>query len=129
MSETLFLESNNVDIINLDLFAPKLKPLILASLVYFDECSLFSNILEVDVEHLDKFNLVESNLRDLGFISPIKVFKGNGSGYFLRSCSKVLLDPVSSMGSRDGLNIELLEEGSTHSGALRAVDAHYRVSL
>ena len=127
--ETLFLESNNVDIINLDLFAPKLKPLILASLVDFDEGSLFSNNLEVDVEHLDNFSLVDSNLRDLGFISPIKVLKGNGSGYFLRSCSKVLLDHVSSLGSRVGLTTELSKEGSAHSGALRAVDAHLRVSL
>ena len=80
------------------------------------------------MEHLDKFNLVDYNLRDLGFIYPIKVLKGNGSGYFLRSCSKVLLDPVSLMGSR-GLTTKLSEEGSTHSRALRVVDALFRVSL
>ena len=71
----------------------------------------------------------DSNLRELRFISPIKVMKGNGSGYFFRSCSKILLDPVSSLGSRVEVNTEWSEEGSTNYGALRAVDALFRVSL
>ena len=77
-----------------------LKPLSLASLVDFEEGTLLSKYLEAGVEHLDKFILGDYSLKDLGFISPIKVFKGTGSGYFLRSSSKVLMDSVSSVGFR-----------------------------
>ena len=61
--------------------------------------------------------------------------KGIGSGYFLRSSSKVLVDPVSSDGSRRLLTTNIFsesEEGtelSIVSGALRAVDAYFRVPL
>ena len=58
-------------------------PLSLASLVDVEEGTLLSKSLEAGVEHLDKFILGDSSLRDLGFISPIKVMKGIGSGYFL----------------------------------------------
>ena len=115
--------------IKLDFPDPKLKPLSLTSLVDLDKGSLLTNCLDFDVQHLDNFNLGDSNLRDLRFISPIKVMKGNGFGYFLRSCSKILLDHVSSLGSRVGVNTERSEERSTNSGALRAVDALFRVSL
>ena len=57
-----------------------LKPLSLASLVDLEEGTLLSKILEAGVEHLDNFILGDSSLRDLGFISPIKVLKGTGSG-------------------------------------------------
>ena len=100
-----------------------------------EEGSLLSKCLETGVEHLDNFILGDSSLRDLGFISPIKVLKGTGSGYFLRSSSKVLVDSVSSVESRRLLTTNFFsesEEGTEHSdvfGALRAVDARIRVSL
>ena len=61
--------------------------------------------------------------------------KGTGSGYFLRSSSKVLVDPVSYVGSRRLLTTNIFsesEEGielSVVFGALRAVDACFRVPL
>ena len=124
--------TNYAETIKLDFPDPKLKPLSLASLVDLDKGSLLTNCLDFDVEHLDKFNLVESNLRDLGFISPIKVLKGNGSRYFLRSSSKVLVDPGTSVGRRGPLTTKHFEEGTEKSyvyGALRVVDACVRVSL
>ena len=75
-----------------------LKPLSLISLVYFEEGNILSNYLEAGVEHMDNFILGESSLKDLGFSSPIKESKGTGSGYFLRSSSKVLLDSASAIG-------------------------------
>ena len=45
---------------------------------------------------MDKIYMDESRLGDLGFISPIKAVKDTGSGYFLRSSSKVLKDMESS---------------------------------
>ena len=87
------------------------------------------------MELSDNYILGDSSLRDLGFISPIKVLKGTGSGYFLRSSSKVLVDSVSSIGSRillTTINLSESEEGTKHSdvsGALRVVDARIRVSL
>ena len=112
-----------------------LKPLSLISLVYFEEGNILSNYLEAGVEHMDNFILGESSLKDLGFSSPIKVSKGTGSGYFLRSSSKVLLDSVSSIGFRRLLTPTKLVEsmkGFDHSdvvGALREVDSCCRVSL
>ena len=88
--------------------------------------------LETGVDLLDKFISGDSILRDLGFISPIKPLKGSGSGYFLRSSSKVLMDPVISVGNRVHLTTKLSEEGTVQSnvyGALKAVDASVRVSL
>ena len=87
------------------------------------------------MEHLDTFILGDSSIRDLGFISPIKVSKDTGSGYFLRSSSKVLLDSVSAIGFKRYLTPTKLVEfvkGFDHSddvGALREVGAHCRVSL
>ena len=81
-----------------DICESTLKPLSLASLVHFDEGTFLSKCSEARVDHLDNFILGESRLGDLGFISPIKVFKGTGSGYFLRSTSKVLMDSISSVG-------------------------------
>ena len=84
------------------------------------------------MEILNNYILGDSSLRDLGFISPIKVLKGPGSGYFLRSSSKVLVDPGTSVGRRVPLTTEHFEEGTGHSyvsGELRAVDACVRVSL
>ena len=75
-----------------------LKPLSLISLVDFEEGNILSNYLEKGVEHLDNFILDESSFKDLGFSSTIKDSKGIGSGYFLRSSSKVLLDSVSAIG-------------------------------
>ena len=112
-----------------------LKPLSLISLVYFEEGNILSNYLEAGVEHMDNFILGESSLKDLGFSSPIKVSKGTGSGYFLRSSSKVLLDSVSSIGFRRLLTPTKLVEsmkGFDHSdvvGSLREVNARCRVSL
>ena len=97
-----------------------------------EEGTLLSKNLEVGVEHLDKFILGDERLRDLGFISPIKVLKGTSFGYFLRSSSKVLVDPVTSVGSRVLLTIDHFEEGTEHSDVsreLRAVDVRIRVSL
>ena len=109
-----------------------LKPLSLASLVGLEEGSLLSKSLKAGVEHLENYILGDSSLKDLGFISPIKVLKGTSSGYFLRSSSKVLVDPVTSVGSRVLLTTNHFEESTEHSdvsGALRAVDARIRVSL
>ena len=113
----------------------KLKPLRLASLVDFEEGTILSKFMEAGVEHLDNFTLGDSSLKDLGFISPIKVFKGPCSGYFLRCSSKVLMDSVSSVGFRRLLTPTKLVEsvkGTDHSevfGALREVDAHCKVTL
>ena len=112
-----------------------LKPLSLDFLVDFEEGTLLSKYMDAGVEHMDKFILGDSSLKDLGFISPIKVFKGTGSGYFLRSSSKVLMDSVSSVGFRRLLTPTKFVEsimGTDHSdvsGALREVDARCRVSL
>ena len=57
-----------------------LKPLSLASLVDLEDGTLLSKSLEAGVEHMDNYILGDSSLRDLGFISPIKVLKGTGSG-------------------------------------------------
>ena len=114
---------------------PTLKPLSLASLVDFEEGTLLSKCLEAGVEHMDNFILGESRLRDLGFISPIKVVNGTGSGYFLRSSSKVMMYSVSSTGFRRLLTLTKFVESvegidlSDISGALREVDARIRVSL
>ena len=110
-----------------------LKPLSLASLVDFKEGTLLSKYMEAGVEHLDKFTVKYSSLKELGFIFPIKVFKGSGSGYFLRSSSKFLMNSVSS--GLKGLSTPILDEsvlGTNQSdviGALREVDARCRVSL
>ena len=76
----------------------------------------------------------DSSLRDLGFISPIKVVTSTGSGYFLRSSSKVLMDSTSSVGKRLLTSTKFVElvrgiELTDVSGALREVDARIRVSL
>ena len=81
------------------------------------------------MEHLDKFTVEDSRLKELGFISPVKVFKGPSSGYFLISSSKVLMDSVSFVGFRRLLTPTKFVEsvkGIDHSdviGALREVDA------
>ena len=85
------------ELISQDLCEKTLKPLSLASMVDFEEGSFLRKSSDAGVDHLDKFNLGESSLGDLGFISPIKVFKDTGSGYFLRSSSKVLKDSISSV--------------------------------
>ena len=82
----------------------------LASLVDLEEGTLFSKRLEAGVEHLDNYILGDSSLRDLGFISPIKVSKDTGSGYFLRSSSKVLVDSVSYVGIRRLLTPTIFSE-------------------
>ena len=87
------------------------------------------------MEHLDNFILGESSLKELGFMSRIKVSKGTGSGYFLRSRSKVLLDSASTIGFKRFLTHAKLVESvkgfdySDDVGALREVDARCRVSL
>ena len=90
------------------------------------------------MDHLDKFIMGESRLGDLGFISPIRDFKDSGTGYFLRSSSKVVKDTVSSEGAvifsgllsslKPGDSLEFLDR-SDDSGALRAVDSLYRGTL
>ena len=95
-----FIYVNSVEPIDEVICDSTLKPLSLISLVYFEEGNILSNYLEAGVEHMDNFILGESSLKDLGFSSPIKVSKGTGSGYFLRSSSKVLLNSVSSTGFR-----------------------------
>ena len=125
-------DCKKAEISNQESSDPIIKPLSLASLVDLEEGSLLSKCLETRVEHLDNFILGESNLRDLGFISPIKVLKGIGSRYFLRSSSKVLVDTTTSVGSRVLLTQEQFEEGKVQSivsGALRAVDACDRFTL
>ena len=110
-----------------------LKPLSLATLVDFEEDNLLSKYMEVGVDHNDNFTVEESSLKELGFISPIKVFKGSGSGYFLRSSSKFLMNSVSS--GLKGLSTPILDEsvlGTNQSdviGELRAVDARCKVTL
>ena len=68
-------ETNDQDICD-----PILKILSLASLVDLEGGTLLSKSLEAGVEHMDNYILGDSSLRDLGFISPIKVLKGTGSG-------------------------------------------------
>ena len=135
-SDTFSLEPcNTAECSNLDLSFPIIKSLSLAALMDVEEGIFCSKNLETGVEQLDNFILGDSSLRDLGFISPIKVLKGIGSGYFLRSSSKVLVDSVSSVGSRRLLttnNFSESEEGtelSVVSRALRAMDACIRVPL
>ena len=112
-----------------------LRPLSLISLVDFEEGNILSNYLEKGVEHLDNFILDESSLKDLGFSSAIKDSKETGSGYFLRSSSKVLLDSTSAIGFKRFLTHTKLVESvkgfdySDDVGALREVDACCRVSL
>ena len=121
-----------VDIIDQDISDLILKPLSLASLVDLEKGTFFSKSLEARVELSDNYILGDSSLRDLGFISPIKVMKGTGSGYFLRSNSKGLVDPAISVGNRFFFTTKPSEEGTVQSdvsGALRAVDASVRVSL
>ena len=107
-------------------------------MVDFEEDTFLSKCSEVGVNHLDKFNLDDSRLGDLGFISPIKVFKDTGSGYFLRSSSKVLKDSVSSVGAGifTGLlssvkfdeSVEFLNRFDVF-GELRSVDSSHRGTL
>ena len=107
-------------------------------MVDFEEGSFLSKSLEAGVDHLDKFNLGESRLGDLGFISPIRYFKDSGSGYFLRSSSKVMKDSVSSAGVgifsgllslvKSSESVEFLERSDV-SGALKVMDARYRGTL
>ena len=111
-----------------------LKPLSLATLVDFEEDNLLSKYMEVGVDHNDNFTVEESSLKELGFISPIKAFKGSGSRYFLGSSSKVLMDSVSSGFKRLSTPINLVESvlGTNQSdviGSLREVDAHCKASL
>ena len=87
------------------------------------------------MDHNHNFTMEESSLKELGFISPIKVFKGTGSGYFLRSSSKILKDSISSVGEGRLLSSAKIDESVEGidrfevSGALREVDARIRVSL
>ena len=111
-----------------------LKPLSLTSLVDFEEGNLLNYFLKLGMDHLDNFILGESSLKDLWFSSPIKESKRVGSGYFLRSRSKVL-DSVSALGYKRFLTPTNLVESvkvfdpSDVVGALRDVDSRCRVSL
>ena len=124
-SETFFAE---------DICESTLKPLSLTTLVDFNE-DLLSDYLEVGLDLNHKFTVGESRLKELGFISPIKVFKGSGFGYFLRFSSKVMMDSVSSVGFKRLLNpIKLVEsvlgiDQSDVIGALREVEARSKVFL
>ena len=87
------------------------------------------------MDHNHNFTVDESSLKELGFISPIKVFKGTGSGYFLRSSSKVLMDSVSSIGAGRLLSSAKFDESmegidrSDVFGELREVDSHLKGTL
>ena len=99
-----------------------------------EDGTLLSKSLEAGVEHMDNFILGDSSHRELGFISPIKVLKATGSGYFLRSSSKFLMNMVSSglKGLSTSINLNESELGTKQSdviGALRAMDAHCKVTL
>ena len=123
-----------VDPISKEIYASSLKPLSLNSFVDFEEGNVLSKFMEAGVKHLDEFTLGDSSLKGLGFISSIKVFKESGSGYFLRSSSKVLLDSVSSARFRRPLTTTnqagtvLGTDLSDVFGALREVDAHCKVT-
>ena len=111
-----------------------LKPLSLATLVDFEEDNLLSKYLEVGVDNNHNFIVEESNLKELGFISPIKVFKGLGFGYFLRSSSKFLMNTGSSRlkGLSTSINLNESVSGTKQSdviGTLRAVDSRGKVTL
>ena len=120
--------------ISQDICEKTLKPLCLSSRVDFEEGSFLSKSSEAGVDHLDNFILGKSSLNDLGFSSPIKDTKGHGSGYFLRSSSKVL-DSISALGFKGLLTPTNLVESikgfdsSDDVGALRVLDAQCRVSL
>ena len=98
-----------------------LKPINLTTLVDFEEGNLMNYVLKPSFINLD-FILGKSSLKDLGFTSPIKDIKGHGSGYFLRSSSKVL---------DTALLIEYVKGivSSDDVGVLRVLDTHCRVSI
>ena len=123
-SKTLFAE---------DICESTLKPLSLTTLVDFNE-DLLSDYLEVGLDLNHKFTMGESILKELGFISPIKATTGSGTGYFLRSSSKLLLNTGSSgfKGLLTSINLNESELGTKQSdviGTLRAVDARDKVIL
>ena len=121
------------DTLSKEICASSLKPLSLNTFDDFEEGNVLSKLLEAGVEHLDDFSLGDSSLRGLRFISPIKVIKESGSGYFLRSSSKVL-DSVSSAGFRRPLTTTnqagtvLGTDLSDVFGELREVDVRCKVT-
>ena len=108
-----------------------LKPLSLTTIVDFEEGNLINFVLKPGLVNLD-FILEKTSLKDLGFTSPIKDIKRHGSGYFLRSSSKVLdtalgfkslLTPTKSTRADEGI------VSSDDVGVLRELDTHVRVLL
>ena len=123
-----------------DLCVKTLKPLCLSSLADFEKGTFLSGNSMAATVYLDKFNLVDSWLGDLGFISPIRDKSVSGAGYFLRSCTKVVKDSLSYDGVKvfsgnvssaipGGHTPIEVPDRSDDSRALRTVFSLTRVSL
>ena len=123
--------ANFVEPIDVGISDSTLKPLSLTTMVDFEEGNLINFVLKPGLVNL-YFILGKTSLKDLGFTSPIKDIKRHGSGYFLRSSSKVLdtalgfkslLTPTRSIESVKGI------VSSDDVGVLRDLDTHVRVLL